>query len=347
MPKRLYKYIAAATFLAIALVGTWFWTGYGAFVNSPMTIPQEGTLVTVKPGMSLNAVAHTLEKDHLIDNSRYFAWMAKLQGKASSLQAGEYQVAQGMTPSQLLQLMVSGKVHQHAITLVEGITFHEMMLQLQENPNLEHKLKGLDDEAIMQRIGFPDEHPEGRFLPETYHFPRGLSDVEFLRRTHQAMSEKLDYEWQHRADGLPLKTPYAALTLASIVEKETGKKSERPEIAGVFVRRLIKGMRLQTDPTIIYGLGPDFDGNLRRRDLLKDSPYNSYTRYGLPPTPISMPGAEAIHAVMHPAEGNALYFVGRGDGSHQFSATLQEHNRAVLKYQIKERRKDYTSTPSE
>lgn len=347
MPKRLNIYIAVAFFLVIVIGGTGIWSGYRSFINEPMSVPQEGALITVKPGMSLNAVARHLQHEQLIDNSRYFAWMAKLQGKASSLQAGEYQVEPGMTPSQLLQLMVSGKVHQHAITIVEGITFREMMQHLQENPNLEHKLKGLDDKAIMQRIGFPDEHPEGRFLPETYHFPRGLSDVEFLRRAHQGMSEKLEYEWQHRAEGLPLKTSYEALTLASIVEKETGKKSERPEIAGVFVRRLIKGMRLQTDPTIIYGLGPDFDGNLRRRDLLKDSPYNSYTRYGLPPTPISMPGAEAIHAVMHPAEGDALYFVGRGDGSHQFSATLQEHNRAVLKYQIKERRKDYTSTPDQ
>jgi len=346
MGKRLVK-IVAILLLFFFLVSGWFWNQYDAFLTKPMPVAQGGVLVSVKPGMSLNAIAHRLQDEGLIAHYRYFVWMAKLHGKAGSMQAGEYQLEPGMTPPQLLQLIVSGKVHQYAMTLVEGITFREMMQQVQESPYLKHTLKGMDDVAIMRRIGHESEHPEGRFLPETYHFPRGLSDVEFLRRAYQAMSEKLEYEWQHRAEGLPLKTPYEALTLASIVEKETGQERERPEIAGVFVRRLKKGMRLQTDPTVIYGLGPDFDGNLRRRDLLKDSPYNSYTRGGLPPTPIAMPGGEAIHAVMHPDNGDSLYFVAKGDGSHHFSATLAEHNRAVIKYQLHGRRQDYTSSPKE
>jgi UPF0755 protein len=174
-----------------------------------------------------------------------------------------------------------------------------------------------------------------------------MSDVEFLRRAYQAMSERLDYEWQHRQEGLPLKSAYQALILASIVEKETGMESERPEIAGVFIRRLRKGMRLQTDPTVIYGMGADYDGNIRRRDLLRDTPYNSYTRAGLPPTPIALPGADAVHAAVNPDKGKSLYFVARGDGSHHFSATLKEHNRAVQEYQIMRRRKDYSSAPSQ
>lgn len=346
MAGRLGKISAFVLLFFIAAAG-WLWKQYDAFLTAPMSVPQGGELIIVKPGMSLNAIAHQLQKTGLIKHSRYFVWMVKQHGEAGRLQAGEYQLEPGMTPPQLLQLIVSGKVHQYAITLVEGITFREMMQQISENPNLDHTLKGLDDNSIMQRIGHDGEHPEGRFLPETYHFPRGMSDVEFLRRAYQSMSEKLDYEWQHRAEGLPLKTPYQALTLASIVEKETGQESERPEIAGVFIRRLKKGMRLQTDPTVIYGMGPDFDGNLRRRDLLKDTPYNSYTRSGLPPTPIAMPGAEAIHAVMHPDNGDSLYFVAKGDGSHHFSATLAEHNRAVIKYQLHGRRKDYTSSPKE
>jgi len=346
MRKRLLKLTAALVLLG-SITAAWLGWEYETFLQTPLAVPQEGVLFTIKPGMSLNAVARRLQQDHRVDNSRYFVWMAKLHGKAASLQAGEYQLKAGMTPPQLLQLMVTGKVHQYALTLVEGITFREMRQQLDDSPYLEHTFKGLDAEAVMARIGHAGEHPEGRFLPETYHFPRGMSDAEFLRRAYQAMRERLEYEWLHRADGLPFNSPDKALILASIVEKETGLESERPAIAGVFIRRLQKGMRLQTDPTVIYGMGADYDGNLRRRDLLRDTPYNSYTRGGLPPTPIAMPGADAIHAVMHPDDSNNLYFVARGDGSHHFSATLEEHNRAVLKYQLKGRRKDYTSSPSQ
>lgn len=345
MRKRLL-YITSVAALAAVLALGWLLMEYILFRTTPMTVTEGEQTVTVSPGMSLNAVARSLQKQQLIDNHRLFVWMARLEGKAGRLQAGEYRVAPSMTPPQLLQQMIEGKVLQYSMTIVEGTTFRELMQQLHDNPYLSHKLSGLDGKTVMARIGHPDEHPEGRFLPETYHFPRGLSDVEFLRRAYRAMQERLQYEWQNREEGLPLKTPYEALVLASIVEKETGLVSERQAIAGVFVRRLEKRMRLQTDPTVIYGLGVDYDGNLRRRDLLSDTPYNTYTRRGLPPTPIAMPGADAIHAALHPDDSDKLYFVARGDGSHHFSATLEEHNRAVTEYQLKRRKRDYTSSPA-
>lgn len=344
MRERLFKLIGALI-LAGSLALGWMWMEYRAFRENPMTVGESGQIVIVTPGMSLNAVARNLQQQQLIRNYHLFVWMARLEGKAGRIQAGEYEVVQGMTPPQLLQQMVEGKVHQYAITLVEGLTFRELMQQLDANPYLRHELVGLDAKAVMAKLGHPDEHPEGRFLPETYHFPRGLSDVEFLRRAYQAMQERLEYEWQARAEGLPFKSPYEALILASIVEKETGLQSERRAIAGVFIRRLQKRMRLQTDPTVIYGLGMDFDGNLRRRDLLSDTPYNTYTRRGLPPTPIAMPGADAIHAALHPDDSDKLYFVARGDGSHHFSATLEEHNQAVIEYQLKGRKRNFSSYP--
>jgi UPF0755 protein len=217
---------------------------------------------------------------------------------------------------------------------VEGWTFRQLLSALRRHEAVRDTLDGLSDEAIMARLGYPGKHPEGRFLPETYQFPRGTSDLEFLRRAYDGMQRALAAAWQGRAEDLPLDSPHEALVLASIVEKETGLASERARIAGVFVRRLRRGMRLQTDPTVIYGLGEAFDGNLRRRDLAADTPYNTYTRAGLPPTPICLPGKAAIEAVMHPAHGTSLYFVARGDGSHQFSDTLEAHNRAVQKYQL-------------
>jgi UPF0755 protein len=343
MRKRIFK-LSLVLLLIAVLALLWTGLGYQDFRNSPMAVEGEQS-VTVAPGMSLNAVARSLQQQGLIENPRLFVWMARLGGNAARLQAGEYEVSPGMTPPQLLQRMVEGRVRQYAITVVEGITFRELLQQLEAHPALRHDLAGLDEQAVMAKLGHPGEHPEGRFLPETYHFPRGLSDAEFLGRAYRAMQERLEIEWRGRAEGLPLKSPYEALILASIVEKETGLESERRAIAGVFIRRLQKGMRLQTDPTVIYGLGLDFDGNLRRRDLLSDSPYNTYARRGLPPTPIAMPGADAIHAALHPDDGDALYFVARGDGSHHFSATLEEHNRAVLEYQIKGRTRSYTSSP--
>jgi UPF0755 protein len=342
---RLFKLLGVLVLLGSFIFG-WAWMSYQSFADSPLQLSESAHYFNVEQGMSVGRIAASLQKQGYIDSSRMFRWMVKISGEAQRIQAGEYLLSEGMTPAQLLENMVQGKVRQFSITLIEGRSFREMMQVINADPNLKHHLKGLSDSEIMARIGHSDEHPEGRFLPETYLFPRGLSDVEFLKRAYAALNEVLQKEWQARDVGLPLKTPYEALILASIVEKETGLESERPQIAGVFIRRLEKRMRLQTDPTVIYGLGQDFDGNLRRRDLKQDSPYNSYTRRGLPPTPIAMPGADAIRAVMHPDDGNSLYFVAKGDGSHYFSTTVEEHNRAVTKYQRGGRkRKGYTSAP--
>jgi UPF0755 protein len=344
---RLFKLVGMLVLLGSFALG-WFWMSYQAFCDTPLALTQPEQYFVIEPGSSVGGIASSLKEQGLIESSRMFRWMVRLSGEAQHIQAGEYLLTEGMTPAQLLQNMVHGKVRQYSVTLIEGHTFREMMQQINATPNLKHTLSGLSDSGIMARLGHPDEHPEGRFLPETYHFPRGMSDVEFLRRAYNALDDVLVKEWEQRDVGLPFKTSYEALILASIVEKETGLESERPQIAGVFIRRLEKGMRLQTDPTVIYGMGPDFDGNLRRRDLKRDGPYNSYTRRGLPPTPIAMPGADAIHAVMHPDEGDSLYFVAKGDGSHYFSATIEEHNKAVIKYQSRgRRRKDYTSSPTQ
>lgn len=333
MGERLFR-LLGALLLLLSLVGGWFGFGYQSFVSAPLLVAEEGALIEVRPGASLTAVARQLESEGYISSARYFVWMARLSDTAHQIRAGEYRIDRSMTARQLLQAMVEGRVQLYALTLVEGWNFRQVMDAVRTSPYLMQTLAGLTDGEVMERLGYADEHPEGRFFPDTYHFPRGLSDVEFLRRAYRQMSDVLAYEWERRSEGLPLRTPDEALVLASIIEKETAVPSERGAIAGVFVRRLQKRMRLQTDPTVIYGMGLDFDGNLRRRDLVTDTPYNTYTRHGLPPTPIAMPGRDSIHAALHPAPGEALYFVARGDGSHHFSATLEEHNRAVRYYQL-------------
>jgi len=284
-------------------------------------------------GASLNQLAYDLQRRGIIERPRFFILLGRELDAARRLQAGEYVLARGMTPRNLLEMMVAGRVIQHELTLIEGENFREMLQRIQAHPVIEVTLNGLDGAAIMERLGHPGMHPEGRFLPDTYFFPRDTTDLAFLQRVYAAMAVQLAKAWEERADGLPFETPEQALILASIVEKETGRAQERPQIAGVFVRRLQKGMKLQTDPTVIYGMGDGFDGNLRLRDLRKDTPYNTYTRYGLPPTPIAMPGSDAIRAVLHPAAGDSLYFVSMGDGRHYFSGTLKEHNLAVDKFQ--------------
>lgn len=333
MRERLFRLLGALLLVASLVVG-WLGFGYQSFLSAPLLVSEEGARVEVRPGASLTAVARQLEHDGYIDSARYFVWMARLSDSTHQIRAGEYRIDRGMTARQLLQAMVEGRVQLYALTLVEGWNFRQVMDAVRTSPYLIQTLVGLTDGEVMARLGYADEHPEGRFFPDTYHFPRGLSDVEFLRRAYRQMSEVLAYEWERRSEGLPLRTPDEALVLASIIEKETAVPAERGAIAGVFVRRLQKRIRLQTDPTVIYGMGLDFDGNLRRRDLTTDTPYNTYTRHGLPPTPIAMPGRDSIHAALHPAPGEALYFVARGDGSHHFSATLEEHNRAVLHYQL-------------
>lgn len=327
--------IAGVLLLLGSLALGWLWIDYQSFQERPLAVGEQGAEFAIEPGMSLRSVARRLHEQGILDRPRYLVLLGRLAGNAQQIQAGEYRIDPGTTPAQLLDNMVRGRVIQYALTLVEGWNFREMVAAVNASAHLEHTLSGATPAEIMAAIGRPEEHPEGRFFPDTYHFPRGLSDREFLKRAYRAMEEHLAQEWAARSEGLPFESPYEALIMASIVEKETGVPNERPAIAGVFIRRLEKGMRLQTDPTVIYGLGEAYDGNIRKRDLESYTPYNTYRISGLPPTPIAMPGGAALHAVMHPADGNTLYFVSKGDGSHYFSATLQEHNEAVRKYQLR------------
>ncbi len=328
-----YKFCGIAILLA-SFIGGWVLMDYRQFVSDPLPIAEPGYRHVIAPGTSLQGFADDLHRAGILPHPHYLRWLARWEGKSQSIQAGEYLFAPAITPRQLLEQAASGAVMQHSLTVVEGWTFAQLLEALRQNEIIEQTLNGLDDAQIMARLGHPDQHPEGRFLPDTYHFPRGTSDVAFLQRAYQTLETRLDEEWRQRDPGLPYRTSYEALIMASIIEKETALPEERAEIAGVFVRRLAKGMRLQTDPTVIYGLGSRFDGNLKRRDLASDSPYNTYMHAGLPPTPIALPGLASIHAALHPAPGNALYFVSRGDGSHEFSATLEAHNKAVRRYQI-------------
>ena len=307
---------------------------YQNFRSSNLSVPEAGLIYEVSPGTSLNRLAHDLQRETIIEHPRFFILLGRELAVATRLQAGQYRLDPGMTPQVLLETLSSGAVVQHTLTLIEGQTFREMLELIHASDELGHTLQEADPEVVMAVLGKEDEHPEGRFLPDTYLFPIGTTDREFLQRAYHAMAELLAGEWENREPELPLESPYEALILASIVEKETGLAAERPLIAGVFISRLEKGMRLQTDPTVIYGMGEDFDGNIRSRDLRADTPYNTYTRYGLPPTPIAMPGADAIRAVLHPDKKGYLYFVARGNGAHYFSRTLEEHNRAVQKFQL-------------
>lgn len=318
--------------IAILVVAAAFlgWNWYAA----PVTSAAQPVIVDIAPGASLRQVAAQLHAQGVLPRPWALRLLARVRGDAHTLRAGEYSVAPGTTVAGLLALLKSGKVVLHALTLVDGWTFAQVLQAIESDPDLQHGLAGLSDAEIMGKLGHPGESPEGRFYPDTYQFPKGTSDVAFLQRAYREMQARLIAAWQRRASGLPLETPYAALILASIVEKETAQPQERPEIAGVFVRRLEKGMRLQSDPTVIFGLGSAYTGKITYKDLRTDTPYNTYTRNGLPPTPICIPGMPAIEAVLHPAPGDALYFVARGDGTHQFSATLAEQNAAVKKYQL-------------
>jgi UPF0755 protein len=321
--------------IVLSFLAAWLLMELRQFSNAPLQVPEQGVNYMLNPGTSFRAMAQDLEQRGVVSSALYFRVIARWDDKAHKIRAGEYHIAPGTKPGQLLDQMISGKVISYSFTLVEGWTFQQALQAVREQEALQGTVENLTQEAIMERLGRPDEHPEGRFLADTYHFPRGTTDLALLQRAYGAMDEFLQQEWEQREADLPLKTPYEALILASIVEKETAVAEERPMIAGVFIRRLRKGMKLQTDPTVIYGMGERYNGNIRRRDLAEDTPYNTYVHHGLTPTPISMPGRDAIRAVLHPAEGKSLYFVAKGDGSHYFSATLQEHNQAVRKYQLK------------
>jgi UPF0755 protein len=313
--------------------------------QQPLVLPSEGLRLLVQPGEPLRAVANRLHKDGVMPYPDLLAIYARWTGADQQIKHGEYLLTGQLTSATLLDLLQSGKVLQYQVTLPEGITLAQALATLAENEHLQQVLSGLEDPRILQMVK-PYLHPEGLFFPDTYHFSRGSTDLELLQRTHGTMLEVLEQEWLGRAAELPYETPYEALIMASIIERETGMPQERAEIAGVFVRRLQQGMRLQTDPTVIYGIGSSFDGNLRRAHLADaNNVYNTYRIKGLPPTPIALPGRESIHAALHPAQGTALFFVARGDGGHVFSATLGEHEAAVRKYQLR-RKQNYRSSPS-
>lgn len=309
------------------------WRHYLQFADTPAkaTAPS----VVVAPGDSLKATLRKLRAAGL-EQGTDLEWqlLARQVDAAGKLKVGEYALAPALSPRELLTRMRQGRVIQYRFTIVEGWNFRQLRAALATATPLQQSIGSLDDAALMARLGVARQHPEGRFLPETYLYQRGDSDLDVLKRAHAAMDKALAQAWAQRAADLPLASPEQALILASIIEKETALGSERPLIAGVFLRRLQMGMKLQTDPTVIYGIGSSYDGNIRRRDLTTDTPYNTYTRTGLTPTPIAMPGREALLAAVRPAPGDALYFVAVGDGTgaHAFSATLAEHNAAVARY---------------
>ena len=338
----LWRMAFAALVLALVGAAAGFWlvhTQQGA-MEHPLRIGDEPFVYTVPSGATITHVARDLEAAGLLESALRLELQARWSGAASRIKAGEYALESGLTPAGLLDLLVAGTVIQHRFTIVEGWTFGELRRRIAEFGVLVQTLDGLPDDVAMKRLGLDGVHPEGRFFPETYHFPAGTTDAQLLRRAFDAMSDYLESAWARRAADLPLSSPDDMLVLASIVEKETGAAEERARIAGVFVSRLRRGMRLETDPTVIYGLGDAFDGNLTRADLRRDTPYNTYTRKGLPPTPIAIAGAAAIDAVTAPVEDGSLFFVSKGDGRHVFSTNYDDHRKAVRRYQIRARRSE-------
>lgn len=323
--KTVLLFLLTALLLLGAAAAAWVWTPHGGAPHM--------TLVEIKPGYGLRTIANALERATGMSASG-FEWLAKLTGNTQKMRAGVYEVQAQDSPWEILNKIVRGAGRLEALTIVEGWTFAQMRTAIEKHPAIRTELRGLAPRAHWQALNLPGAHPEGLFFPDTYLFAPGTTDKEIYRLAFTAMQRELNQAWQERAPNIPLQTPYEALILASIVEKETGIEADRGKIAGVFVNRLKLGMRLQTDPTVIYGLGERFDGNLRRRDLETDTTYNTYTRAGLPPTPIALPGRAALRATLQPTATRALYFVARGDGSSQFSDNLDDHNRAVARYQL-------------
>jgi UPF0755 protein len=312
------------------------------WLAQPLAIGSEPAIVDVQPGQTLTAVSRQLAARGLLTHPRLLALYGRFIGADSRLHAGEFSIKPGTSPRGLLQALVSGAVVQHSVTVVEGWTFRELRQALAAEPTLAHTTRDMQDDAVMRALGEDGKPPEGLFFPDTYLFGKGTRDIDLLRQSRARMRKELAAAWETRHEDLPLADEYEALVLASIIERETGRPDERARIAGVFVERLRRGMRLQTDPTVIYGLGEKFDGNLRRSDLERDGPYNTYTRAGLPPTPIALPGAASLRAAVQPEEHGELYFVatGAGDGRHAFSRTLVEHEAAVRQYLVRYRKQN-------
>lgn len=324
----LLKFFAFVFLLLSALAaGTWWWA------NQPLSLRSSPVDFHVAAGSSMRSAITQMQEAGIEVQPTVLAWLARLNRAETGIKAGSYSVKQGVTPLQLLGKLTRGEVTQGELTLVEGWSFRQWRQRMDKHPDLRHETSGLSEAQIAERLGQNIAQLDGWLFPDTYLFDKQSSDLDLLARALRAMQRKLDSEWGQRDQGLPYKTPLEALVMASIIEKETGQAADRAMVAAVFVNRLRKGMLLQTDPTVIYGLGENFDGNLRKRDLQADTPYNTYTRSGLPPTPIAMPGLASLQAALHPAASDVLYFVARGDGSSEFSRTLDEHNRAVNRYQ--------------
>ncbi len=323
------KRLLFSAFAALILSISWLYL----HLHSSVTLQNIPYEFSVQPGSNLKQVAQQLEDTGIIPSKWTFIFLARYLDRESAIRAGDYQLSQNLTQIALLDYLVKGDAKQTEIRFIEGSTFAQLRKILNEHPAIKHDSIDLTEKEILQRLGASETAAEGLFFPDTYYFIKGSSDLEILQRAYQAMQKNLQHAWPDRAEALPVTTPYEALILASIIEKETALESDRNEIAGVFVNRLRKGMRLQTDPTIIYGLGDKFDGNLRKQDLLADQEYNTYTRAGLPPTPIASPGLASIHAALNPAQTEALYFVAKGNGESHFSNNLTDHNKAVEKYQ--------------
>lgn len=335
--------IALLALAGLVLLGTL--AGYGVlqrWLDAPLAIGEVPLEIEIPRGQPLAATAQQLADRGVLEHPRWLQLYARSTRADARIKAGEYSIPPGATPRSLLALFQSGAVIQHSVTIVEGWTFRDLRKALEAEPHLDNTLAGQDEAAVMAALGEPGMQAEGLFFPDTYLFSKGTTDLEILRQARARMRRELDAAWAARAADLPIESAYQALVLASIVEKETALASERPRIAGVFTERLRIGMRLQTDPTVIYGLGPGFDGNLRRSDLERDGPYNTYTRAGLPPTPIALPGADALRAAVNPDERGELYFVATGlpDGSHEFTKTLKEHEAAVRRYLVRYRQRN-------
>jgi peptidoglycan lytic transglycosylase G len=331
--RRLLQVLAILTVIGALAVGGLAWWG-NQWLQQPIAGLQERMTFEVPRGAHMRSVAANLQERGLLDQPDVWIVWARLMRRDVALKAGEYELQPGLTPKGLLALLSSGQVVLHSITFIEGSTFADVRNALAANEAVRNDNRERNDDEIMRALGEVGLHAEGQFFPDTYRFPRGTTDLELLTIAHRRMQDELRKAWEQRAADLPLASAYEALILASIVEKETALERERAQIAGVFIERLRRGMRLQTDPTVIYGMGLTYDGNIRRADLSRDTPYNTYTRTGLPPTPICMPSLESLHAAVQPDVSGALFFVatGAGDGSHYFSKTLAEHNLAVKRY---------------
>lgn len=329
MTRVLRKALLLAAGAALLAAGWLAW-----FAAHPLDLPHTPYEFTVRQGMGLKAVGHQLSEAGVLAESQSLWILGRVLGKAAVIRAGAYRVETGVTPAMLLDKLARGDVVLTEARFVEGTTLRQWLDLLARNPQVRQTLAGKSEADLRALVGTGDESVEGWLFPDTYRFSPGSSDLEILRRAHAAMQRRLAQAWAERDPGLPLSSPYEALILASIIEKETAVAAERPLVASVFVNRLRIGMRLQTDPSVIYGMGERFDGNIRKGDLTADTPWNTYTRAGLPPTPIAMPGADSLRAAVRPAHTQYLYFVSRGDGTHEFSRSLEEHNRAVARYQL-------------